>query len=177
MLDDVYEAVAALAQVEPVLALVPGDQPDAEAVTWPGTRIVRVPASHDGAEVLAVLEALATPPACEAVAVVTADAPDLPGLLIGKLFRGLGSAEVAACPAEGGGLVALAARVPSPAWLVEGCAGIDAPDALQRLAAAAPRRSALAVAPGWHRVRSVADLGRLDRGLEGWDSTRALLVR
>jgi len=29
--------------------------------------------------------------------------------------------------------------------------------------------------PGWHRLRSVEDLSRLDPGLEGWQATRGLL--
>jgi hypothetical protein len=33
----------------------------------------------------------------------------------------------------------------------------------------------IATAPGWHRLRTPADLTRLDPGLEGWDNTRALL--
>ncbi|MGH3379185.1 MAG: DUF2064 domain-containing protein, partial [Actinoallomurus sp.] len=92
----------------------------------------------------------------------------------GKLFRALGSGEVAICPAKDGGLVALAARLPAPAWL----AGIDldTADAPSRLRAAAGRPGAVRSGPGWHRLRTPADLGRLDPGLEGWDNTRILLA-
>jgi hypothetical protein len=107
-------------------------------------------------------------------AVVAYDAPDLPPLLIGKLFRALGGGEVAVCPAGGGGLVALAARLPAPAWI----AGVelDTPDAPSRLRAAAGRPGAVRSGPGWHRLRTAEDLSRLDIGLEGWDNTRALLA-
>jgi hypothetical protein len=54
-------------------------------------------------------------------------------------------------------------------------AGLDAADAVQRLRAAAPRRTAVAIGPGWHRVRSADDLASLDPGLEGWEVTRAAL--
>jgi hypothetical protein len=33
----------------------------------------------------------------------------------------------------------------------------------------------VATTPGWHRVRTSADLDRLDPGLEGWENTRAVL--
>ncbi|MFL6138561.1 MAG: hypothetical protein ACJ74O_12255 [Frankiaceae bacterium] len=107
--------------------------------------------------------------------IVAADAPDLPGLLIAKLFRGLARTAVAVCPAAGGGLVALGARLPAGAWLVGADPDLDAPDALLRLYGAAPRRADVHLAPGWHRLRSAADLGALDAGLEGWPATRALL--
>ena len=66
--------------------------------------------------------------------ILAPDAPDLPALLIGKLFRALGSAPVSVCPeVSGNGLVALAARFPLPAWLAD--VTLDTPDALARLAA------------------------------------------
>ena len=40
----------------------------------------------------------------------------------------------------------------------------------------APSRSRVALAPDWHRLRTPADLRRLDPGLEGWEETRALLA-
>jgi glycosyltransferase A (GT-A) superfamily protein (DUF2064 family) len=166
LLEDTYEVVAGLDFVTPVLALT-GPDPGAEKITWPGTRVLHV----DGLE--ALLRALHELGA-EQAAVVAHDAPDLPALLVGKLFRALGGGRVAVCPAEGGGLVALAARLPAPGWL----AGIDldTPDATVRLRAAAATPGAVRSAPGWHRLRSPADLARLDPGLEGWENTRALLL-
>ena len=109
----------------------------------------------------------------DSVAVVAGDAPDLPGLLIGKLFRALSPADAAVCPAAGGGLVALAIKLPRPVWLPD--VDLDEDDALERLRAAAPRRHAVGLAPGWHRLRTPVDVHRLDPGLEGWEATRRLL--
>jgi molybdopterin-guanine dinucleotide biosynthesis protein A len=180
MLEDTYEVVAGLDRVGSVLAVCPPEQPDAERVIWPGTPVIRLAEQtvHGGpaALLLGTLAGLADLGAEEAT-VVAADAPDLPPLLLGKLYRALGSADVAVCAAEGGGLVALAARLPAPPWLAQAGVGLDTRDARERLAATAPRRRALGSGPGWHRIRTPDDLSRLDPGLEGWDATRALLAR
>ncbi|WUH97244.1 hypothetical protein OHR68_27395 [Spirillospora sp. NBC_00431] len=184
LLEDTYEVVAGLELVTSALVLDPPDQPDAEAVTWPGTPIVREPTL---AGAFAALHALGA----GAAALVAPDAPDLPPLLIGKLFRALGHAPAGACTAQpatpatrpddhaarSSGLVALAARLPLPGWLaaVLGEIDLDTPDALARLRAAAPRPGLVPQGPGWHRLRTVHDLRFLDPGLEGWESTRALL--
>jgi hypothetical protein len=176
MVEDVYETVAALALVEPVL-VVADDDPDADtlaALTWPGTPVLRLPTARTCTE--AALAGLAKLGG-DQVTVVAADAPDLPGLLVGKLHRALGSADVAVLPAAGGGLVALATQVPVPAWVTGTAADLDAADAVAQLRAAAPRRTAVALGPGWHRVRAAADLAALDPGLEGWEVTRAALSR
>lgn len=165
LLEDTYEVVAGLEFVTPVLALT-GPDPAAEAITWPGTPILRVAGLSD------LLRALGERGAEQAV-VVAPDAPDLPSLLLGKLFRALGSGRVVVCPAENGGLVALGARLPAPGWL-DGI-DLDTPGAPARLRAAAGEPGAVRSAPGWHRLRGPADLARLDPGLEGWDNTRALL--
>jgi hypothetical protein len=70
------------------------------------------------------------------------------------------------------GLLGLAATIPAAGWLPR--AGLDdlTPQSLRRLASAV---TDVAPAPGWHRLRSPADLARLDPRLEGWDATRALL--
>jgi hypothetical protein len=70
------------------------------------------------------------------------------------------------------GLLGLAATIPAAGWLPR--AGLDdlTPQSLRRLA---PAVTDVAPAPGWHRLRSPADLARLDPRLEGWDATRALL--
>lgn len=178
LLEDTYEVVAGLELVDPALILHGGgdglgDWPDAEAVTWPGTPIVRAGDLRTALSRLADLEA-------EQVAILAGDAPDLPALLIGKLFRALGHAQAAVCPADGGGLVALAVPLPAPSWLFHDVAGsgfelFDLPDAFGRLRAAAPRPGVVQSCPGWHRLRAPADLDLLDPGLEGWESTRALL--
>ena len=178
MVEDVYETVAGLALVEPVL-LVHDDDPDADTLadlTWPGTPVLRLPpvAEAPAPAALAALTALAGLGA-DQVTVLAPDAPDLPGLLVGKLHRGLGSADVAVLPAAGGGLVALATAADVPAWVTATGVDLDTPDAVARLRAAAPRRTAVSVGPGWHRLRSADDLDALDPGLEGWDVTRAVL--
>ncbi|HET8982720.1 MAG TPA: hypothetical protein VFN47_08530, partial [Pedococcus sp.] len=93
------------------------------------------------------------------------------------LHRGLGSAEVAVLPAADGGLVALATRCPVPDWVRSAAVDLDSRDALDVLRAAAPRRTAVSVGPGWHRVRAPSDVALLDPGLEGWDLTRQQLGR
>lgn len=170
LLEDTYEVVAGLELVTSALVLDPPDQPDAEAVTWPGTPIVREPTL---AGAFAALHALGA----DAAALIAPDAPDLPPLLLGKLFRALGSAPSAACAARPDGLVALAARLPTPGWLTTalGDVDLDTPDALARLRSAAPRPGLVPQGPGWHRLRTADDLRFLDPGLEGWENTRALL--
>jgi glycosyltransferase A (GT-A) superfamily protein (DUF2064 family) len=163
VLEDTYEVIAGLDLVTSVLAL-PAPDPAAEEITWPGTPIVHTTGLADLLERLRELGA-------DQAAVIAHNAPDLPRLLIGKLFRALGSGEVAICPARDGGLVALAARLPAPAWLD----GIDLDSPPSRLRAAADRPGAVRSGPGWHRLRTEDDLARLDPGLEGWDNTRALL--
>ncbi|GAB3207842.1 NTP transferase domain-containing protein [Marinactinospora thermotolerans] len=172
LVEDTYEVAAGLTGCEPVVVVWrrPRITDRVAELTWPGTTVADV----DGPQPLrAALEAVEGRGAEQAV-IVAADAPDLPPLLIGKLLRGLGSAELAVCPAEGGGLVALACRLPPPPW--QQGADLDAPDALATLARARPTRRALSVAPGWHRLRAPADIDRLDQGLEGWESTRAVLA-
>ncbi|MCP2340150.1 hypothetical protein [Actinomadura rupiterrae] len=170
LLEDTYEVVAGLELVTAALVLDPPEQPDVEALTWPGTPIVREPTLPAA---FAALHALG---ATEA-ALLAPDAPDLPPLLLGKLFRALGQAPAAACQAAGGGLVALAARLPLPSWLETALADadLDAPDALSKLRAAAPRPGQIPQGPSWHRLRTPDDVALLDPGLEGWESTRALL--
>lgn len=167
MLEDVVDLVTAMQQVDVALAAPLGCLDVARRVVWPGTPVLTVP---DDPTVVDVLDAVAA----EEGVVVCADAPDLPPLLLGKLHSSLTTAEVAVCPAEGGGLVALAARLPAPAWLRTPPTRLDADDALRALRARAPAH-ALHVAAGWHRVRASTDVARLDLGLEGWDATRALL--
>ncbi|WP_184612262.1 hypothetical protein [Sphaerisporangium krabiense] len=160
--EDTYEIVAGLDLVEPVIVAAGVD--GLEEIAWPGTKVLSAP---DVAGAFAALGAYG-----EEAVVVSADAPDLPPLLIGKLFRELGRAPIAVCPAEGGGAVAIAARLPYPDWAT---AGLDDPDVVARLRAQAPGRRMVATGPGWHRLRVPGDLARLDPGLEGWENTRLLL--
>jgi len=179
MVEDVYETVAALELVEPALA-VDADDPardELESLIWPGTTVVHLaqPSERASRTWLAIAELIAT--GADQVTVVAGDAPDLPGLLVGKLYRALGSADVAVLPGSDGGLVGLATHAPLPGWLASGSAAVDLDhvDAVAHLREAARRRTAVSVGPGWHRVRTPDDLARLDPGLEGWEITRELL--
>lgn len=170
--EDTYELLAALDRVDVAIAVAGGNDAavaELAGLTWPGTPVYAVDARRP---VLAAVEQ-AGPAA--AVVAVSHDVPDLPGLLIGKLFRALGSADLAVCPAEDGSLAAIGVNLPVADWVAEANPGFDT--ALAVLEEAKPRRHAVAVGPGWHRLRSAADISRLDPGLEGWDATRAILRR
>jgi hypothetical protein len=174
LLEDVVDLVADTPEVTGALAVPPGARAQADTVAWPQTPIVDAPPDAALVDLLRAVAGLAT----SAVAVVVADVPDLPTLLLGKLFSALAGPprlELAVCPAEGGGLVAAAVPVGSlPSWLADLDVRLDDLDALERIRSAAPE-GALAIGPGWHRIRARADLAKLDPGLEGWDATRALL--
>lgn len=172
MLEDVVDLVAGMEQVEPALVVAPSGRSDAEAVAWPGTPVVEV---DEGASLDAALEALTATGADEA-AVVVGDVPDLPPLLLGKLFSALTSVPLAVCPAEDGRVVAAASRLPVPAWLALAAVDTETSSALTDLRAAAPARG-LHVGAGWHRVGDPVQAAALDRGLEGWEATRAWLSR
>lgn len=176
MAEDVADLLAGLAGVDPAVAATSVDLALVAAVAWPGTRVFEVPL----ATVAAALAAAMTAGYHEA-ALVAADAPDLPAMHVGKLFRALGSSAVAVAPADGGGAVCLAARLPAPDWLLTTSATTGAAASLDDVDLVALRRSAgsgqVAGTPGWHRLRRPADIARLDPGLEGWDATRALLSR
>ncbi|MEU4194831.1 DUF2064 domain-containing protein [Kribbella sp. NPDC026611] len=170
--EDTYEVLAALDRVDVAVAVAGGGETALAPVselTWPGTPVYTV---GPGRPVLDAVE-LAGPAA--AVVAVSHDVPDLPGLLIGKLFRALSSADIAVTPAEDGSLAAIGVNVPTAGWVAEVAPVFDT--ALSLLEARKPRRHAVAVGPGWHRLRSAADIARLDPGLEGWDATRSLLGR
>jgi hypothetical protein len=166
--EDVVDGIAGLREVQPAIAAGPDDRALAEAVAWPGMPIYRLPVVSANA----ALAAAAADGYLQA-AVVASDAPDVPGLVLGKLLRPLTSRPVAVAPAGGGpGLLGMAARLPSPAWLPP----VDLDTArVAPIRSAAPRPGDVAVATGWRRLRGPADLATLDPVLEGWDATRALL--
>ena len=181
--EDTVDLVHGLAGTDAAVASAPADLALAAAVRWPTMRVYQLPGDPTGAGdpagdgftasdgftagmVTAALAAAATD-GYQRAAVLCADAPDLPALLVGKLLRPLTTRPVALMPAVGAGLVGVAARLPAPDWLM--AASVD------EVKAAAPRRSDVAVTPAWGRLRTPADLGRLDPGLEGWDATRLLI--
>jgi CHASE2 domain-containing sensor protein len=167
--EDTYEVLASLDRVDVAGAVVGGDDAsiaEISALTWPDTPVYSVAPSHP------VLDAVRAVGPAAAVVAVSHDVPDLPGLLIGKLFRALGSADLAVCPAEDGTQAAIGVNLPPASWLPP---TLDFDISIAELDAAKPRRLAVAIGPGWHRLRSNADLARLDPGLEGWDATRSIL--
>ncbi|MGN9812166.1 hypothetical protein ACTMSW_22765 [Micromonospora sp. BQ11] len=192
--EDVVDLLATLQEVETAVAVTPADRWLADAVVWPGTAVHEVSEPTPTA-VLAALAAsgdarpapgvvpghragseagAGVPTAYDQVAVIAGDAPDVPGLTIGKLLRPLTTRPVAVAPVEGGGpgLLGVAVRLPVPAWLPPLDLDTVLPTAVR---AAAPQPGDLAVTPAWRRLRGPADLAGLDPAVEGWEATRALL--
>jgi len=163
--EDVVDLVASLAAADGAIAIGPDDVSLAADIAWPGMPVYRAERPR------AALDAAAAD-GYDQAAVLAGDAPDLPGLLVGKLLQPLGTRQAAVAPSRNGGLIGVAARLPVADWFpdldLDGAAAAD-------VRAAAPRRALVAETPGWHRLRGPADLARLDPGLDGWDATRALL--
>jgi hypothetical protein len=108
--------------------------------------------------------------------VLPADLPDLPGLVLAKLFKVLHRTDIAIAPERGGdGCAAIGLSLPLADWIPDDAFDLDH-NPFERLSAVAPRRSRCTLAPAWHRLRTPNDLRRLDPGLEGWEETRALLA-
>jgi glycosyltransferase A (GT-A) superfamily protein (DUF2064 family) len=105
--------------------------------------------------------------------VIASDAPHLPGLLVGKLFRPLGRAEVAISPDPRGIATAVGLRLPAPDWLGE--IELDDPAVVDTVVGRAPRRALVRTTPGWRRLREPGDLAALDAGVDGGDLTRAIV--
>jgi hypothetical protein len=164
--EDVVDLLATLAEVVPAVAVVTGDRRAAEAVVWPTTRVYELPALTSDA-----VFAAAAADGYEQAALLAPDAPDLPGMLVGKLLRPLTSRPVSVAPALTGGLLGLAARLPVPEWLP----ALSLAASVEEVRLAAPTPGQVAQATGWHRLTGPSGLHRLDPGLEGWDATRALL--
>jgi hypothetical protein len=173
--EDLVDLLATLSEVEPAIATTAADRALAAAVAWPTMPVYEVPAATLTAAFLA-----AASDGYDQAAVLAADAPDLPGLLVGKLLRPLTTRTVAAAPATASGadsdarpgLLGVAARLPAPGWLPD----LDLDQgSVAELRKAAPSRPEVVSAPGWRRMRGPADLATLDPAVEGWDATRTLL--
>ena len=166
--EDVVDLLARLAQAEPAIAAVAADRELAEEIAWPGMPIYEVAT----ATFRPVLEAAAKD-GFDQAAVLAADAPDVPGMVLGKLLRPLSSKPVAVAPnGQSGGLLALASVLPPPAWLTDYDLDEASP---MRLRKTAPQPSDIESTADWRRLRGPADLATLDLALEGWETTRALL--
>jgi hypothetical protein len=164
--EDVVDLVASLAAADAAIATGRDDAGLAAGIAWPGMPV------YSAGTARAALERAAAD-GYDQAAVLTGDAPDLPGLLVGKLLQPLGTRHAAVAPARNGGLIGVASRLPVPEWFPD--LDLDAAQAAD-LRGAAPRRALVAETPGWHRLRGPADLARLDPGLDGWDTTRTLLA-
>lgn len=167
-LADTYEVLAQLVGVESGIA-----GPEwTGALLWPGGR--RIAPDRDLAEVIDACVGV------DEVVLVAGDAPDLPGLVVAKMFRALQRADACVAPERAGsGCVGVGVRLPLAGWLSGPASalrgtGLDQ-DLTALLAGRTPRRSRLAVTPDWHRLRTPDSVHRLDPGLEGWEETRALL--
>jgi hypothetical protein len=165
--EDVVDLLAMLAQAEPAIAATPADRELAEEIAWPGMRISEVPTVG----VLPVLAAAAED-GFDQAAVLAADAPDVPGMILGKLLRPLTTKPVAVAPGGAAGLLAVASHLPAPEWLVDH--DLDTASA-PMLRKTAPRPGDVVSTPEWRRLRGPAELATLDPALEGWENTRALL--
>jgi hypothetical protein len=167
MAEDVVDLLARLAQAEPAIAATPADRSLADAIAWPEMRIYQVPAPT----VRPVFEAAAED-GFDQAAVIAADAPDVPGMVLGKLLRPLESKAVAVAAGGTSGLLGVATSLPAPDWLVDH--DLDSASAMA-LRKTAPHPGDVSSTPEWRRLRGPAELASLDPALEGWENTRALL--
>jgi Uncharacterized protein conserved in bacteria (DUF2064) len=163
-LADTYDVVSGLTEVESGIAgpatigdlLWPGDR------WWPADITVRDLAAEVSGDI-------------DQLVVVPADTPDLPALVLAKVFKALQRADIVIAPEHaGGGWVAIGLVLPVAGWIPASTLDLDSMAATQ-LQEAAPRRNRWAVAPEWHRIRTPVSVHQLDPGLEGWEQTRALL--
>jgi hypothetical protein len=164
--EDAVDLLATLAELTPAVAVVPADRRVADAIVWPGTTVYEVSALTSD-----LIFAAAARDGYDQAAMLAADAPDLPGMLVGKLLRPLSSRPASVAPALTGGLLGLAVRLPAPAWLPR----LDLSAAVDEVRRAAPEPGLVGAGTGWHRLTGPAALTWLDPGLEGWEATRALL--
>ncbi|HJV14284.1 MAG TPA: hypothetical protein VJ625_10365 [Propionibacteriaceae bacterium] len=164
-LADSYEVVADLMDVRSGIA----GPASAGELLWPG-------ALHLPADIPVPTLAHQLSGEADELVVVPADVPDLPGLVLAKLFKVLHRSDIGIAPERGGsGCAAIGVSLPIADWMPDDAFDLDQ-NPFGRLSAMAPRRSRCTLTPTWHRLRTPADLARLDTGLEGWDETRALLA-
>ena len=163
-LADSYEVAAELTDVRAGIA----GPPEAADLLWPADDW------WPGEISLPALAGQLTEDADELV-LLAADVPDLPGLVLAKIFKALRHADVVVAPERrGDGCVALGLRLPMAGWVPAHALDLDR-NPYPPLLAAAPSRRHCALAPDWHRLRTPSSVHLLDPGLEGWEQTRALL--
>src|SRR5215217_4950261 len=144
-LADTYEVVSGLTEVEAGIAgpatigdlLWPGDH------SWP-------------ADITVPNLAAAVAGDFDELVVVPADTPDLPALVLAKVFKALQRADIVLAPERtGGGYVAIGLALPMAGWIPADTLELDG-GSTTALQAAAPRRNRWALAPEWHRLRTPA---------------------
>lgn len=164
-LADSYEVAAELVDVDATIA---GPAAAAELL-YPGARLL--PGEAD----LTRLCAIAGEAGYDQLVFLPGDAPDLPGLVVAKMFKALFRAAVCVSPERGGsGCLGLGAMLPLAPWVTLP-ADLDT-DPRRALQSAAPRRSQVATTPDWHRLSTPEATARLDPALEGWEETRLVLL-
>lgn len=163
-LADTYEVAADLAGVGAGICGAAGAE-----LLWPGdVRLPDVATLASLAHALSRLEPQVG--SIREVVLLPADLPDLPGLVLAKVFRALLRHPMVVAPErDGAGCAALGLVLP----LAEGLGGL--PLDLDRRPRPAAQRVFVGAAPAWPRLRSPDATSRLDPGLEGWEQTRALL--
>ena len=166
--EDVVDLLARLSAAAPAIACVPADRELAEEIAWPGMRVFEVPSAT-----IRPVFAAAAAAGFDQAAIVAADAPDVPGMVLGKLLQPLDAKALAVAPGgPGGGALGVAARLPLASWVVD--VGLDEATA-QVLRRGAPQPGEVTTTAAWRRLRGAQELSSLDMGLEGWDNTRAIL--
>lgn len=164
-LADTYEVLDDLVEVSSGIC----GPPETEELLWPGgLHLPDFPIADIAARVATDFDELV---------LVPADLPDLPGLVLAKMFKVLHRVDVTISPERGGsGCAALGLALPVADWIPELDLDDDPYDRLQELAPPAPAgRGRCVRSPDWHRLRTPDAVHRLDPGLEGWEHTRALL--
>jgi hypothetical protein len=166
--EDVVDLLARLSAASPAIACVAADRELAEEIAWPGMRVWEV----SSATIRPVFAAAAAD-GFDQAAIVAADAPDVPGMMLGKLLQPLDAKALAVAPGgPGGGAFGVAARLPLASWV--GDVGLDEASA-QTLRRGAPQPGEVTTTAAWRRLRGAEELASLDMGLEGWENTRAVL--
>jgi hypothetical protein len=164
MAEDLIDGLNVLTEAESAIAYAPADAGLAASICWPST--IKVPAET-------VTDALATAAAqgFDQAAILAADLPDLPGLLIGKLLRPLTTRLFAVAPdLTGPGAAGIATRLPSPDIALE----FDKTTAASIRAAGIPPVQ-VGTAPGWRRVRDASAIATLAMADDRAPATSALL--
>jgi hypothetical protein len=161
---DSYEVVADLIGVTSGIA----GPPSVAEMLWPG-------ALHLANDVTVPIISRQLSEEADELVVLPADVPDMPGLVLAKLFKVLHRTDIAIAPERtGNGCAAIGVSLPLADWIPEDAFDLD-DNLFTRLSAIAPRRSQCTLAPAWHRLRTPTDVAQLDPGLEGWEETRTLL--